>query len=71
MFPKRSKFIKINTNDKVESAILDKLLDGTSDELIGLDGVGVPVNELEIKYLTVSGNIVFVIVSPVQQEIDN
>jgi hypothetical protein len=64
MFPRGSRFLKINTNDKTESAILDKLLDGNNEDMIGINGVGVPANSLQITHLSFAGNIAFVIISP-------
>ena len=63
-FPKGSRFIKINTNDKGESPILDLLLDGADNTEIGLNGVQIPANSLEVTHLSFSGNIAFVVVSP-------
>lgn len=63
-FPKGSRFIKINTNDKGESPILDLLLDGADSTMIGLNGVQIPANSLEVTHLSFSGNIAFVVVSP-------
>lgn len=64
MFPRGSRFLKINTNDKTEAAVLDQLLDGASDAIIPINGVQVPAASLQITYLTFVGNIAFIVISP-------
>lgn len=67
MFPKNSRFIKFNTNDKGEAAVLDLLLNGDPNDFIGLNGVQVSVASLEIQHLTFQNNVAFVIVSPIKE----
>lgn len=64
LFPQGSSFLKINLGDKTEAAILDLLLDGTKDTLIGINNVGVPANTLQISQLTFTTGMAYVIISP-------
>jgi hypothetical protein len=64
MFPRGSRFLKINTNEKAEASVLDQLLDGTSDAIIPINGAEIPASSLQITYLTFVGNIAFIVISP-------
>jgi TRAP-type uncharacterized transport system substrate-binding protein len=64
MFPRGSKFLRINTNDKAEAQVLDQLLDGSIDSMIPINGAPVPASALQITHLTFAGNIAFVVISP-------
>lgn len=64
MFPRGSRFLRININDKTEAAVLDQLLDGSAENLIPINGAPVPASSLEITYLSINNNIAFVVISP-------
>ena len=64
LFPKGSCYLKLNTNEKNESAILDQILSGNSDAIIPINGAPVPASSMEVTYLSYGANIVFVVISP-------
>ena len=63
-FPKGSRFLRINTNDKAEAVVLDQLLDGSAENMIPINGSFIPASSLQITYLSFAGNIAFVVISP-------
>lgn len=67
MFPKGSRFIRFNTNDKGEAAVLDMLLNGDPNDSIGINGAEIPVSKLEIVHFSFQNNVALVIVAPVKE----
>jgi hypothetical protein len=68
MFPRGSRFVRLNTNDKTEASILDRLLDGNSDDMIPLAGLSFFYNQVQVTHITFSNNMAYVVLSPMKNK---
>lgn len=72
MYPKNSRFLKIDVNDKQQAQMLDALLDQETDLPVTINNVSTNANLFIVNSITFFNNIAYIIISPkINKEVIN